>query len=944
METSSQSPEDTAPAKETKIETEIKLEEPIVPQNNATSTEPTPIPITTTDAPAPNPAPESGPPPTPIKGDKAGGLTKKDYENMSGILHRITNHLDEEGRDVAGSFQRVVSKRTLPDYYEIIKEPIAFSTLRSKIIKKQYTNYKEFIRGFALICHNAQVYNRPSALVYSDAITIRDLFKAELQKLVDDKTITAEDAELPDLGEIPDVEDSPPPLPEDEDQEQDLDEDEEEDEDEEVDDDDSDDDQPRRKGKKIRRSSTSAKRDGKGDDGGKEDPESQKKRGRPPKVHTPMEARINSVLKGLRKFRNTTSGDLKILPFERLPDKSQMPEYYQEIKNPIAMDLIKKKAKRKKYHSVEQTLKDLELMFENAKSYNLEDSEVYKDAVDLQQEARILAEQEKKKPDSDFVDDDGRLPVPEILYNNEIWKVGDWVHLTNPNDVTKPIVAQIYRTWQDPKGEKWINACWYYRPEQTVHRYEKHFFENEVVKTGQYRDHKIEEVVDRCFVMFFTRFNKGRPRGFPEDKEVYVCEARYNEEKFKLNKIKTWASCVPDEVRDKDYEMNLFDVPRKMKKVPSPIKHLLREDAKEDDALPKPTWGAPNAPPIVGAVHKRPRETNESPPPEPTPSPPPPSPEPVRRPITSDRQYERADSAMSGTASNAPQPSPRPSQTLPQTPYGQHFAPARPSASPAPLNHQNSYGSHGSTSQSNVSHTPQYSAQNSYQQHNSASTPAAQQPNPLANYNHYQSSSAPAPRPVGPVSNAHTSSHTIYNPPRPIEVYTLPEMAHNAIPADIRAQFHHDEFGRVIFYTTPPLDINPVPQEKQVLGHSLRYLADKARRKEEDDKKRKIRAVELETAAGERLKRMKTSDEGTVNWIVAQKLEALSKWNADMENGTDEMYKQLHGENWQEVRDADLAKLAVEQEQVFEKERELDLFKKKREERKEVKIDGFRWI
>ena len=112
--------------------------------------------------------------------------------------------------------------------------------------------------------------------------------------------------------------------------------------------------------------------------------------------------------------------------------------------------------------------------------------------------------------------------------------------------------------------------------------------------------------------MFVTRFNKGRPRGFPHDKDVYVCESRYNEEKFRFNKIKTWASCVPDEVREKDYEMDLFDTPRRMRKVPSPIKHLLREDAKETDDFPKPTWGSPNAPPIVGAVHRRPPESNVS--------------------------------------------------------------------------------------------------------------------------------------------------------------------------------------------------------------------------------------------------------------------------------------------------------------------------------------------
>jgi chromatin structure-remodeling complex subunit RSC1/2 len=40
-------------------------------------------------------------------------------------------------------------------------------------------------------------------------------------------------------------------------------------------------------------------------------------------------------------------------------------------------------------------------------------------------EARLLAEQEKKKPDSDYTMEDGRLPLPNgILHNGELWKVG----------------------------------------------------------------------------------------------------------------------------------------------------------------------------------------------------------------------------------------------------------------------------------------------------------------------------------------------------------------------------------------------------------------------------------------------------------------------------------------------------------------------------------------
>ena len=222
-----------------------------------------------------------------------------------------------------------------------------------------------------------------------------------------------------------------------------------------------------------------------------------------------------------------------------------------------------------------------------------------------------MANSEKQKPDADFIMEEGRLPLPNgISHNGLIWKVGDWVHIQNPNDVTKPIVAQLYRTWQDNEGQKWVNACWYYRPEQTVHQHEKHFYPNEVVKTGQYRDHHIDEVVDRCFVMFTTRYSRGRPRGFPTDKEVYVCDSRYNEEKHKLNKIKTWASCLPDEVRDKDYEMDLFEGQKRVKKVPSPLLHMLKEGANEIDELPKPRWGVDNAPPIVGAVYKGPRDEN----------------------------------------------------------------------------------------------------------------------------------------------------------------------------------------------------------------------------------------------------------------------------------------------------------------------------------------------
>jgi chromatin structure-remodeling complex subunit RSC1/2 len=150
---------------------------------------------------------------------------------------------------------------------------------------------------------------------------------------------------LPDLGEIP------PPSPraaEGEDVEED---DEDEDDDDDDDADDSDDDGAKRRKKRRGNRPSTSHIGGKPSVGGvagkaadddtkANEADPRKKRGRPPRVDTPMEARIKSVLRGLRKLRSDT-GEMKIAHFEKLPDKAAMPEYFQQIKTPMAVDLIK---------------------------------------------------------------------------------------------------------------------------------------------------------------------------------------------------------------------------------------------------------------------------------------------------------------------------------------------------------------------------------------------------------------------------------------------------------------------------------------------------------------------------------------------------------------------------------------------------------------------------
>ncbi|KAF2704153.1 chromatin structure-remodeling complex protein rsc1 [Pleomassaria siparia CBS 279.74] len=782
---------------------------------SANTTSDTPVPTTETVDP-------------PATSSALSTVTEPEWHAMSALLSTVYAHRTEDGYDPTKLFHRKVNKRSLPDYYDVIKEPMALAMIKTKVQQKDYKSFAEFVRDFALVPHNAQVYNRQDSQAYVDALEVKRVLEEELKKLVDEKIIDEDTATLPYLGEIPEQD---PLLPEEEEEEEEDDE-EEEDEDEDIEIEEEDDDEGRRKKKRGPRSTAAiTKRDGNAkakDELAKDnDPESRKKRGRPPRVDTPMEARIKAIMKGIRKPRNELN-KLMVSAFERVPDKAVMPEYHAAIKSPMAMDVLKRKLKRKKYKSVDDFMVDVELMFENAKKYNEDNSQVYKDAVHLQKESRIVAKQEKDKPDSDFVMEEGRIPMPNgILHNGELWKVGDWIHIQNANDLTKPIVAQIYRTWQDADGGKWVNACWYYRPEQTVHRWDRHFLENEVVKTGQYRDHHIEEVVDRCFVMFFTRYNKGRPREFPPDKEIYVCEARYNEEKHKLNKIKTWASCLPDEVRDKDYVMDLFEAPRKLKKVPSPIAYMLKEGQTENDELPKPEWGAENAPPKVGAVHRRPRDPKDSPPPEPTPSPPPPPPPapviatPSIPPATNGYGNE---SQRNYPIAQAPMISPMPVQAAQQHHTQAAYTPSHPVQ----------YHTHSQSPAPHISHhpVPQAPGYQPITPHLPFSTPQ-----PAA---HIPQFATPRPTPSYQQQPLVQQAPVGYKAPQPIEVYTLNDHANASIPPEIREQFQRDAQGRVLFFTAPPLNVSTiVSRPGKQLGHSARYMAAKAEREAARAAKRK---------------------------------------------------------------------------------------------------------
>jgi ATP-dependent helicase STH1/SNF2 len=134
-----------------------------------------------------------------------------------------------------------------------------------------------------------------------------------------------------------------------------------------------------------------------------ETPQPKRKRGRQPK---PVETLSSEDRATLQRILNTAyqalmdmeqelpadSSDSEdgpvtrsiIEPFMKPPPKSQYPDYYLIIQNPIAMEMIRKKINREEYQNLRDFRNDIHLLCQNARTYNEDGSILFQDANDIE--------------------------------------------------------------------------------------------------------------------------------------------------------------------------------------------------------------------------------------------------------------------------------------------------------------------------------------------------------------------------------------------------------------------------------------------------------------------------------------------------------------------------------------------------------------------------------
>jgi chromatin structure-remodeling complex subunit RSC1/2 len=165
-----------------------------------------------------------------------------------------------------------------------------------------------------------------------------------------------------------------------------------------------------------------------------------------------------------------------------------------------------------------------------------------------------------------------------------------------------------------------------------------------------------------------------------------------------------------------------------------------------------------------------------------------------------------------------------------------------------------------------------------------------------------------------------------------VEVFHLTDNANLAIPEDVRKQYQRDEHGRVLFFTTPPLDVLPPVKKGAAMAHTTRYLAEKLRKagalKEATAQKEMARRRE------EAESRKRKHEEETVQAKTVQELmdESLMVLIEQMEHATDMAWKSIYGDKWEEGKKFEMERLAARQAEHLEKVRLLSENARKRQE------------
>ncbi|XP_011065297.1 PREDICTED: protein polybromo-1 isoform X2 [Acromyrmex echinatior] len=256
------------------------------------------------------------------------------FEDLFAAVMTATDPTDNN-RPLHIMFQLKPSKKLYPEYYDVIETPIDLKTIARKIQEGAYSSLGDIEKDLMLMCRNACQFNEPGSQIYKDAKLLKKIITAAARR---------QDS---GFGSGIKIATTAPST------------------------------RSKRGSRTMAQSliaQTASLRD--------EDDESDDEEEEPAETEEADNPQWQ-LFQTIRTAPNNQGVRMSEY-FWKLPSKRLYPDYYKTIKNPISLLQIRTKIKKCEYGTVSEVAGDMNIMFENAKKYNMHTSRLYKCAVKLQ--------------------------------------------------------------------------------------------------------------------------------------------------------------------------------------------------------------------------------------------------------------------------------------------------------------------------------------------------------------------------------------------------------------------------------------------------------------------------------------------------------------------------------------------------------------------------------
>ncbi|XP_063701796.1 protein polybromo-1-like isoform X2 [Culicoides brevitarsis] len=379
-------------------------------------------------------------------------------------------------RQLSSIFMRLPSKADYPDYYDIIKNPIDMEKIFTKIRQQQYSGVDDITNDFLMMFKNACTYNESDSQIFKDACKLQEVC-LEIKK-----SINADEESVPDVQGV---------------------------------------------------------------------------------VQDMLQMLYTSLVRHEDDDGRSYSESL-----------AEVPEYDVSIDGRkvrgINLEIIKRRLEKGLYKRLDIFQEDLFDCLERVRKYSASNSQAFDDSIQLQlfyikkrdeickkgeafyspalnftvmqltQKLEIVKQMKIAQSFPTENDDDGTpiLVGDSMIINDKLYSPGDFV-LYASNEMNVPGIMCLEKLWINNENIPMMSGNLFLRPIETQHSPIRRFIDKEVFKSDKHATMPLNKLQGKCYVMCIKDYPKLRPDGFLE-RDLYVCESRYNSLKNTFRKIRSW--------------------------------------------------------------------------------------------------------------------------------------------------------------------------------------------------------------------------------------------------------------------------------------------------------------------------------------------------------------------------------------------------------------------